>query len=219
MTTGVISYPIPAYSNPPIQPQFFQPRVFNISAITRGQSTTVTTTLPHNYVIGQLIRLLIPSLFGSYRLNEVQGYVTSIPTSSSVVVEINSVYVDAFIATPYTSIITNITIIDANSVAVTSNNSFLIGNRLQITAVLGMTQINNQVGSVLSATPTSFVLSIPTSGFSAYVSGGIATLFNVPQTPAQILAIGDVNTGQINSSGPLNTTTYIPGSFINISPS
>lgn len=86
----VISYPIPAYSNVPIEPQFYKPRKFFISAITLGINTTITTTENVNYVIGQLIRLIIPPQFGCRQLNESQGYVLSIPSPNQIVVAINS---------------------------------------------------------------------------------------------------------------------------------
>ena len=57
---SVISYPTPPYQNPPIEPQFYQPSAFVISAITLGPQTTITTTVNNNYVIGQLCRLIIP---------------------------------------------------------------------------------------------------------------------------------------------------------------
>ena len=38
-----------------------------------------------------------------------------------------------------------------------------------------------------------------------------------PQQP-QIIAIGDLNSGQTNVSGRIQNITYVPGSFINISP-
>lgn len=135
----VISYPTPPYSNPPIEPQFYKPSRFVISGVTLGQTTTVTTTVSMNYVIGQLVRLLIPSSFGCIELNEQSGYVLSIPTPTSVVISINS------------------------------------------------------------------------TGASAYIAS-LAT------TKSQIIAIGDINTGVTNSNGPSMITTYIPGSFINISP-
>lgn len=101
----VVSYPIPAYSNLPIEPQFFQPRRFVISAITLGQTTIVTTTTDHNYVIGQLIRLLVPASFGSYQLNESQGYVLSIPSTTQVEVSINSANnVNQFVASTATTV-------------------------------------------------------------------------------------------------------------------
>lgn len=136
---SVISYPIPAYSNVPIESQFYQPSRFVISNISLGQTTLVTTTDDHNYVIGQEVRLLIPPSFGTYQLNERTGFVISIPADDQVEVDIYSSGMDAF---------------------VNSNAS----------------------------------------------------------TKPQILAIGDINSGQINSSGLSDQKTYVPGSFINISP-
>lgn len=132
--------PVPAYSNVPIQPDNYAPRRFVISAITLGQTTTVTTTEDLNYVVGQLVRLIIPPSFGCRQLNEVTGYVLSIPDVDQVVISIDSSRnVDPYIAS--------------------------------------------------SAT-----------------------------TQAQILAIGDINSGNINSSGRVNLNVDIPGSFINVSP-
>lgn len=139
MIGPVISYPIPAYANVPIQPQFYQPRFWFISTITRGFTTTVTTTADQDFVVGQLIRFIIPPSFGIRQLNEKQGYVISIPSTTQVVVDIDSSSMDSFTSS--------------------------------------------------SAT-----------------------------TRPQILPIGDIANGQINSNGRRNTGTYIPGSFINISP-
>jgi hypothetical protein len=135
----VISYPIPAYSNVPINAEWYAPSALVISGITLGPTTTVTTTDDNNYVIGQLVRLIIPPAYGCRQLNEQSGYVISIPAANQVVVTINSTQADPFI----------------------------------------------------SATN--------------------------PQNP-QILPIGDVNTGTTNTSGRSNTGTFIPGSFIDISP-
>lgn len=135
----VISYPIPPFSNLPIEDQFYQPSRFVISSITLGLLTTVTTSVAHNYVVGQEIRLIIPSGYGTYELNERKGMVVNVPTTTSVLININSINYTPFIA---------------------------------------------------------------------------ASLNQDPQ----ILAIGDVNLGQTNSNGSQFITTYIPGSFINISP-
>lgn len=147
MTAGtVISYPIPAYANVPIEAQFYQPSRFVISGVTLGQTTTVTTTANMNYVIGQQARLIIPPSFGCIQLNESQGYVLSIPAPNQVVLSIDS---------------------------------------------------SKNVDPYIASTAT---------------------------TVAQILAIGDINSGVISSTGRSiptvagNTGTQVPGSFINISP-
>ncbi len=127
-------------------PQYYQPSQFFISAITLGNPTIITTTEDNNYVVGQLVRLLIPSGYGSVQLNGVEGYVVAIPAANQVTVNINSFGANAFI--------------------------------------------------------------------------NAASKFQ----QAQIIAVGDVNTGVTSSNGlnilptGFNLNTAIPGSFINISP-
>lgn len=136
----VISYPISAYQNVPIQPEFYKPRRFVISGVTIGQTTTITTTDDMDYVVRQQVRLIIPPSFGCRQLNGLTGYVLSIPNPNQVEISIDSsMNVSPYIASPATTV-------------------------------------------------------------------------------AQILAIGDLNFGFINSHGRINQGTHIPGSFRDISP-
>lgn len=134
-----ITGPIALFNNFPINADYYQPSQFFISTISLGITTTVTTTVDHNYVIGQLCRLIIPSQNGCRQLNESQGYVLSIPASDQVELGIYSTSFDPFVT-------------------------------------------------------------------------------STAKTQPQILAVGDVNSGQQNANGPQQTTTYVQGSFINISP-
>lgn len=94
---AVISFPIPLYSNVPINAQFYQPSQFFISGITLGMTTIVTATTNMNYVIGQEVRLLIPPSFGSIQLNGATGFVISIPSTTQVEINIDSTLSDPFI--------------------------------------------------------------------------------------------------------------------------
>lgn len=141
MVNPFLNGPVPPYNNPPIEPQFYIPQRFVISDVTLGQTTLVTTLLDMDYVIGQEIRLLIPSSFGCYQLNEQTGLVISIPMTNQVEVSINS-----------------------------------------------------------------------SQNVNAFYGASLAT------TLPEIVAIGDVNSGVINSQGRMNTGLTIPGSFSNISP-
>jgi len=85
-----ISGPIPPYSNPPIQPQFYIPNLRDVSGVTLGRTTVVTTVEDVSYVIGQLVRLIIPEKNGCYQLNEQVGYVISIPSSNQIEITIDS---------------------------------------------------------------------------------------------------------------------------------
>ena len=143
----VISYPIPPYSNPPINSDYYQPRAYDISAITLGSTTLVTTSANHDFVIGQACRFIIPWGYGTTELNEMQGIVISIPMDDQVTITIDS------------------------------------------------------------------------SSFSTFIPGGSPQPVDKGTTAVpQILPIGDVNSGIISSTGLSNTSTNIPGSFINISP-
>lgn len=97
-TNTVITYPISAYQNPPINPQYFRPRNYIITAIVLGPTTAITTSVNHDYVIGQLTRLIIPNGYGSTGLNEQVGYVISIPAANQVILDLNSQNQSAFIS-------------------------------------------------------------------------------------------------------------------------
>lgn len=132
--------PIAAGNNYPINAQYYEPRLYFIDGISLGQTTTVTTTEDHDYVVGQQCRLIIPPTNGCIQLNEKQGTVINIPLANQVVLNIDSSQnVDQF------------------------------------------------------QTSSAF-------------------------TQPQILPIGDYNEGAINTQGRTNNITFIPGSFINISP-
>lgn len=146
---SLVSGPIAPERNPPIKPQWYEPSRFVISNITKGLTTTVTmtpttiegVTVNPNYVIGQEVRLNIPKPYGMRQINEKTAYVISIPSSTQVVIDLDSRFFDDFISSP-----------------------------------------------------------------------------TVDSQDPQIVAIGDINSGAINSQGRVNNTTYIEGSFINISP-
>lgn len=146
----VLSPPIPLYQNVPIEPQFFKPSQFPITAITLGATTIVTmgtstNGVTNNYVVGQNVRFIIPIANGTRELSGQSGVVISIPNPNQVEVNINSLGMNAFVA------------------------------------------------------PSSFTP---------------AQKGTIPQ----ILAIGDFNSGAINSHGNMHTKTGIKGSFKNISP-
>jgi hypothetical protein len=139
--------PVPAYNNLPIAPQNFQPSVFDIADITRGMTTTVTmdpstvggTTVYPNYVIGQQVRFLIPYFFGMRQINNQVGYVLSVPTSTSVVVDIDSRLYNSFISNP-PYVITPAQIVaigdvnsgDINSSGNSSTGTFIEGSFINI---------------------------------------------------------------------------------------
>ena len=115
---------------------------------------------------------------------------------------------------PSRFVISNITLGITTIVTTSVNNNYVVGQevRLLIPASFGCRQLNGQSG---------FVISLPAPN---QVEISIDSYQNVDQfisssalTKPQIVAIGDVNTGIISSTGPRIPSTNIPGSFINIS--
>jgi len=141
-TNTVITYPIPLYSNPPIEPGFYQPKFYFILDVTLGPTTTVTTTENHDYVLGQQVRLLIPQGFGCRQLNEQSGLVLSVPSGDQVELDINSsVNVDFFTSTTAKTQPQILAIGDINSGAIntgrTNNQTFINGSFINISPNLG----------------------------------------------------------------------------------
>jgi len=213
--SNVTPGPIAPENNPPIEPQYFVPGRFVVTNIEMGPTTLITTSEPTNYLVGQLIRLLIPQYFGAVQLNAMQGYVVSIPEDNQVYISVNS---NGFVPFGYrgpSAVITGIS--QANPCVITASNYFVAGLDVMISGVGGMTELNGNEYSILSVTNTSITINVDSTSFSAYTSAGTAILLtpgknNLPQ----IIAIGDINSGQINGNGP-NTATFVPGSFINVS--
>lgn len=215
--SGFVIGPVPAESNPAIEPENYNPSRFEVTNISLGQTTTVTTELADDYYIGQQVRLLVPKKYGSYQLNQLVGYVISQPSSTQVVVTIDSSKnVNAFIPTPYTAVITAAT--QANPCVLTASNYFSPNQIVTISGVVGMTQLNGNSYTITSRTSTTITLNVDSTTFTAYTSDGLVTALGGIQTIPEIIPIGDVNSGRVNASGRTNNATAILGSFINVSP-
>jgi hypothetical protein len=101
---SIIPGPVPPYSNPPIEPQYYSPIINTITAVNLGTTTTITVQNNTQLQIGSLVRLIIPSGWGCVQLNEKTGYVISIPSTTQVIVNLDSSQnVDPFKTGPSTS--------------------------------------------------------------------------------------------------------------------
>ncbi len=112
-------------------PSLYAPGEAVISALTLAGVTTVVTTSPHNFVVGQEVAFRIPAVWGTTQLNTlpnapipgspIYGYVTGVTNSTTVVVNI--------ISTGFTAFNTNQTVAGVRGltfpqiVAVGDNNS------------------------------------------------------------------------------------------------
>ena len=66
-------------------------------------------------------------------------------------------------------------ITQANPAVITANNQFIPGQAVIISGVVGMVNLNGNTYTIQAATSTTITITVNSSGFPAYVSGGIAT--------------------------------------------
>lgn len=96
----------------------------------------------------------------------------------------------------------------------TTDLNYFVGQevRLLIPPTFGCRQLNQKLGYVIAIPAADQVeIDIDSTNADDYIASAATT-------PAQLIAVGDVNSGRINSQGRINNGTFIEGSFINISP-
>lgn len=110
--TALSGSPTGAYVKKVLYPFLYAPGVSIISAISTGSTTTITTTAPHNLVVGSEVAFRIPSAWGTTQLDStvpgsttipgspIYGYVVSVTSSVIVVVNINSTSYSAYTSNP-----------------------------------------------------------------------------------------------------------------------
>jgi hypothetical protein len=79
----------------------------------------------------------------------------------------------------------------ANPAVLTANNSFVVGQQITITGVVGMTQLNGNTFTITAITPTTISLNVDSTAFTPYISGGVATPIGTVYSPGHSLDLGD----------------------------
>lgn len=145
-----------------LYPYLFFPGLNYITGITRGTTTTITTSCNHNLVVGSQVDFFVPSQWGSAELTgpsstgaEISGYVTVVNSATSVTIDLDSSGVTAFNSNPTVAQAMAgltpaemFTIGDKNTGAVT--NSFL-PTTLNAQTIGGAFQNNTRQGFIVGA--------------------------------------------------------------------
>lgn len=140
----------------------------------------------------------------------------STPAIQGPVAPYSNVDIHAEYYLPNVFIISSIMLGCFTTVTTVLDMNYTIGQtvRLIIPPANGCRQLNGISGTVVEIPASNQVILNINS--SKNVDPFVAT--SNPRENPQIIAIGDINTGFINSNGPSFETTFIPGSFINVSP-
>ena len=73
----------------------YQPAMRIISAITQANPASITTSIDHDYITGEIVRLRIPDTFGMSQINGKQGEIT-VTGNDTFTINIDSSKFDAF---------------------------------------------------------------------------------------------------------------------------
>lgn len=193
--TALSASPTGAYVRKVLFPFLYVPGTAFISAISTGSTTTITTTAPHNFVVGQEIAFRIPSVYGTTGLNTLPNntipgspvyyYVTSITS--------NTVFVCNAVSTGFT--------------AFNSNQPVTSVPGLQLPQVLAVGDVNSG-GAAYSGGSLYPSPSFPTfSGGAATINGPAINGAFVNNT-AQGFAIG-LGVGAVQPSALLLTASSV----------
>ena len=79
-----------------VQDPLYQPAMRQISNITQAEQATVTTTFDHQYIVGEIVRLVVPIDYGMQQVNGQTGTIISV-TDDTFVIDINTSLYDAFV--------------------------------------------------------------------------------------------------------------------------
>lgn len=74
----------------------YYPFTCDISSVSQGLTTTVTTTIDNAFKVGNQVSFRIPPQYGMTQLNGLKGYIISVPSANQIVVNIVSTNFDAF---------------------------------------------------------------------------------------------------------------------------
>lgn len=104
--TALSASPAGALVKKVLYPFLYLPQDNIVTAVTTGSTTTIATTMYHNFEVGQEIAFRVPTLWGTTQLNSlpdavipgqpIYGYVTSITDNWTFVCNINSSSYTAF---------------------------------------------------------------------------------------------------------------------------
>jgi len=178
-----------------LYPSLYAPGEAVISAVSLGSTTVVTTTAPHNFVVGQEVAFRIPSVWGPSQLNSlpdliipgspIYGYVTVVNSSTQVTVNINSTGYTAYTANQSVASVKGLTF--PQIVAVGDNNSgsnqfgYNSPTVYNGTGATAVSTINGPAiaGAYINATYQGFIIGSTISGTSSDVLYYMAVLSDI----------------------------------------
>lgn len=143
---------------------------------------------------------------GNYAIDTTTGIVTFVADS---VVAINS---------NVTRSITAITKANPAVVTTSASHGFVTGDKVRISGVGGMTQVNNLYFTVTYISPTTFSIGVNSTAYTTYTSGGTVIEYGASQTnPVQIQSTGHgLTNGKVIRIDGVGGMTQLNGQYFTV---
>lgn len=85
---------MPGYA---VQDPIYQPAMRLITGITAADPAEVTTSFPHDYLPGLIVRLYVPPLYGMFQADGLTGTIMTVGSSTTFTININTTSFDPFV--------------------------------------------------------------------------------------------------------------------------
>jgi len=179
----------------------FQPALRIISAITKAQEAQVTTSFDHDYITGEIVRLLVPIDFGMWQINKLTGTIT-VTGSDTFTIDIDTTNFDTF-SVPQGVNIGTTDAVTGNFTSSAVPGPFAVGQRF----VIGSTTF-----TVVSIAPGAQAMVVTASSdatgtFNSATS--TVTITGNDENPSTAVTFFSVNTNQhpqVEPIGEINST-------------
>lgn len=171
----------------------WNPVLREIAAVSNSNPAVVTTTDPHNYLDGLIVRLYLTGSPMPVRIQDT--FVITLIDQTSFSIPLDTTNFPIFLP-PETNQISSIT--NANPMVVTVGaHNFFVGQSVIIEDVVGVTldidgfftYVNGKIMPIIAISPTTISFNLDTSDYSAYASGGSVSTIYTPQ----VIPVGEVS--------------------------
>ena len=116
-----------------------------------------------------------------------------------------------------TATITGVTLGSPTVLTVVSSLTFVAGNLVTISGVVGTSELNGNTYEILAVTATSITLNVDSTNFTPYISGGLA-ISAINGLIGRVTSVISINSFVIDLKPPIFATVYLGnGKFVRLS--
>lgn len=75
----------------------YQPAMRLVTAVTNASTAVVTTSFDHDYLVGLIVRVYVPSEWKMFQIDRLVGTIIAVPTDDTFTIDIDTTNFDTFV--------------------------------------------------------------------------------------------------------------------------